>query len=45
MKICVYTVLLGGYDALLPQPVSSTSDADFICFTDDATLLVLAAEN
>lgn len=38
MKICVYTVLLGGYDALLEQPVARDSDADFICFTDAADL-------
>lgn len=38
MKACVYTVLLGGYDQLLPQPVADKSDADFICFTDDPKL-------
>jgi hypothetical protein len=38
MKICVYTTLLGGYDALLEQDVAATSDADFICFTDDPDL-------
>lgn len=38
MKTCVYTVLLGGYDALLPQPTAATSDADFVCFTDDPDL-------
>lgn len=38
MKACVYTVLLGGYDQLLPQPVAAESDADFICFTDDPEL-------
>ncbi|MFG6445041.1 glycosyltransferase domain-containing protein [Microbacterium sp. P07] len=34
----MYTVLLGGYDALLPQPTSDDSSADFICFTDDDQL-------
>lgn len=38
MKTCVYTVLLGGYDQLLPQPVANESGADFICFTDDPEL-------
>lgn len=38
MKICVYTVLLGGYDALLAQPVAVDSEADFRCFTDDPDL-------
>ncbi|WP_344068115.1 glycosyltransferase domain-containing protein [Microbacterium sediminicola] len=38
MKTCVYTVLLGGYDALLPQPTAESSDADFLCFTDDPNL-------
>lgn len=38
MKTCVYTVLLGGYDTLLDQPVADDSAADFICFTDDETL-------
>lgn len=39
MKICIYTVLLGGYDALLDQPVAADSDADFVCFTDDPGLV------
>lgn len=38
MRICVYTVLLGGYDALLDQPIGAQSEADFICFTDDSEL-------
>ncbi|MEH3088069.1 MAG: DUF616 domain-containing protein [Microbacterium arborescens] len=38
MKVCVYTVSLGGYDRLLDQPVAADSDADFICFTDDSAL-------
>lgn len=36
MKVCVYTTLLGGYDDLLEQDVAAGSEADFICFTDDA---------
>jgi hypothetical protein len=39
MKICVYTVLLGSYDALLDQPVAADSNADFVCFTDDPGLV------
>lgn len=35
MRICVYTVLLGGYDVLLEQPVAVDSGADFVCFSDD----------
>ena len=31
---CVYTVLLGGYEHLLEQPVARQSGTDFICFTD-----------
>lgn len=38
MKTCVYTVLLGGYDALLDQEVASDSQSAFLCFTDDSTL-------
>src|SRR3546814_16343296 len=38
MRICVYTVLLGVYDALLAQEVAVRSDADFVCFTDDPAL-------
>lgn len=38
MKTCVYTVLLGGYDVLLDQEVAVSSDATFVCFTDDPTL-------
>tara|TARA_R110002020_G_scaffold26653_12_gene86282 strand:- start:1112 stop:2200 length:1089 start_codon:yes stop_codon:yes gene_type:complete len=38
MKICVYTTLLGGYDALLQQEVATRSEADFLCFTDDPEL-------
>ena len=38
MQTCVYTVLLGGYDALLDQDVAADSESSFICFTDDPTL-------
>ena len=38
MKVCVYTVSLGGYDRLLDQPPAVDSEADFVCFTDDPTL-------
>lgn len=38
MKTCVYTAVIGGYDALLEQPVRQQSDAQFICFTDDKSL-------
>jgi hypothetical protein len=39
VRVCVYTVLLGNYDQLLPQPVAADSSADFVCFTDDASLV------
>lgn len=39
MKLCVYTVSLGGYDRLVDQPPAADSDADFVCFTDDPTLV------
>ncbi|MBD3757442.1 MAG: DUF616 domain-containing protein [Microbacterium sp.] len=39
MKVCVYTVLLGGYDVLLDQPVAIDSAADFVCFSDDDGLV------
>lgn len=39
MRICVYTVLLGRYDSLIEQPTAAESDADFVCFTDDETLV------
>lgn len=38
MKTCVYTVLLGGYDALLEQDVARESSSTFLCFTDDPSL-------
>lgn len=38
MKICVYTVILGRYDALLDPTEGSAAGAEFICFTDDPTL-------
>ncbi|WP_243076967.1 glycosyltransferase domain-containing protein [Microbacterium sp. SS28] len=38
MKACVYTALFGSYDGLLEQPVSTQSNLDFICFTDDPAL-------
>lgn len=34
MKLCVYTVLTGGYETLREQPAAVGSNADFICFTD-----------
>jgi TOD1/MUCI70, glycosyltransferase-like domain len=38
MSECVYTVLTGGYEDLLEQPIATSSQIDFICFTDDRTL-------
>jgi hypothetical protein len=37
-RLCVYTVLLGNYEALNEQPVARTSLIPFICFTDDPQL-------
>ena len=34
MRACVYTVLVGGYEELLEQPVAASSEMDFILFTD-----------
>jgi len=39
VRICVYTVLLGGYDALLEQAVAADSEADFLCFSDSRDLV------
>ncbi len=38
MKTCVYTVLVGGYEALNEQAVAGQSRIPFICLTDDPTL-------
>lgn len=35
---CVYTVLVGGYEDLVEQPMAEESALDFLCFTDDASL-------
>ena len=37
-RACVYTVLFGGYEDLLEQPMTAESELDFICFTDDPDL-------
>ena len=37
-RACVYTCLIGGYEALNEQPVAAVSGLDFICFTDDPAL-------
>ena len=37
-KFCVYTVLIGEYEQLNEQPISSQSDIDFICFSDNKNL-------
>lgn len=37
-RACVYTCLIGGYEALNEQPMAAASGLDFICFTDDAAL-------
>ena len=34
----VYTVLIGGYDPIHPQPVAEGSGVDFICFTDNPSI-------
>jgi hypothetical protein len=35
---CVYTSLIGDYEALNEQPVAARSDIDFVCFTDNKNL-------
>lgn len=35
---CVYTALVGQYEALNEQPVARQSDIPFICFTDDPSI-------
>jgi hypothetical protein len=35
---CVVTVLVGGYEELVEQPVRSSSALDFVCLTDDPEL-------
>jgi len=35
---CVYTTLVGGYEALNEQPVAANSRFAFICLTDDPDL-------
>jgi hypothetical protein len=37
-KFCVYTVLIGEYEQLNEQPISSQSGIDFICFSDNKNL-------
>ncbi|MBX9595837.1 MAG: hypothetical protein K2X46_15850 [Roseomonas sp.] len=37
-RICVYTVLLGDYEALNEQPLARASSLPFICLTDSPTL-------
>lgn len=37
-RACVYTCLIGGYEALNEQPVAADSGLDFLCFTDDPGL-------
>lgn len=34
LRACVYTCLMGDYEALNPQPVAATSGLDLLCFTD-----------
>ncbi|MFG1209957.1 glycosyltransferase domain-containing protein [Xanthobacter flavus] len=36
-RACVYTCLIGGYEALNEQPMAAASALDFLCFTDDPT--------
>lgn len=37
-RACVYTALVGGYEALNEQPAARGSDLDFVCLTDDPAL-------
>ena len=38
-RLCVYTVLTEGFEDLLDQSVAEHSDVDFICFTDDPSII------
>lgn len=38
-RACVYTALLGGYERLTEQPAALESSLDFVCLTDDPTLV------
>ncbi len=35
----VYTAVMGGYEALREQPIAASSTVDFLCFTDDPSLV------
>ena len=37
-SVCVYTVMIGNYEALNEQPAALRSDIPFICLTDDPSL-------
>ena len=39
VRACVYTALFGGYERLTEQPAAHASSLDFVCFTDDPTLV------
>jgi len=34
----VYTALIGDYEELVEQPIATSTDVPFLCFTDDASL-------
>ena len=38
-RLCVYTVLTKGFEDLLDQPVAEQSNVDFICFSDDPSII------
>ena len=38
-RMCVYTVLTKGFEDLLDQPVAEQSNVDFICFSDDPSII------
>lgn len=38
-NICVYTTLIGNYEALNEQPIALDTDIPFICITDNPTLV------
>lgn len=40
-KICFITAIYGSYEASCKRPVEQTVAADFICFTDNPTIMIL----
>ena len=38
-RLCVYTVLTGGYEEIVEQPMATASGVPFLCFTDNRDLV------